>query len=262
MTPRSILPAALIFTLHLTSATNPVLAAMAIVESAIEDHGYPAGTMQILNHRCRSEGWEGPVGGSFGLAYRGGAKDLNDFLEAYAEVDFATLDLVVVDDTARTFFRRRPLDWSLSFQACLVGEDYKPILAEIRYCVTVHPEVGSVAWENVKIPEEIRVIDLRNQCLNERTRVFFQELTAVGFDVTASYRYGLVHFEARQRGTDPALFDAISSYQHGPVHFEPRQGPTDHSFIGKGRTESEALGSLVKEIKRRSDDSLFEASLR
>jgi len=221
MNRSSVFLMAFVVTIFLAFTPGLSTACMSSVDGDIVAQGFPAGTEAALNHRCRFEGVQGPMGG-VGLSYRGGTDDLNEFLERYAAIDFTTLELVVLDGTATTFFRRQPLDWDLVLEEAIGEERYR------RYCVTVHLGEGSIVWEDVSIPGELNLVDLRREALKEETRMYLGRFSSIGIDVKPGYDRGLIHFDAHERGTD-------------------------HRFAGKGRTELDALEDLARDVWLNSD---------
>ncbi|MHC4323370.1 MAG: hypothetical protein ACYSUX_03760 [Planctomycetota bacterium] len=150
-----------------------------------QDHGWPSGCVETANLTTRFGWWEGPPfgGGEYHFLYRCDNTDqFNQALEKFAAIDAKRLELVVHNGPKKDFMVDGRVDWtflawvpknwdslnnmSRNFYRPVDSDSKKPvpmakkIMPALRIDVYLGGE-NPIAWEDVKIPENLVVIDRR-----------------------------------------------------------------------------------------------------
>src|SRR5947209_18129814 len=91
----------------------------------VSDHNWPAGSLDVANHKSRLIWYEGPPfgGGEYSFVYRGDTATFNDVLAKFAQIKAPDLLVVVHDGVGETPFMGndrkggtadKSIDWSFT----------------------------------------------------------------------------------------------------------------------------------------------------
>ena len=155
-------------------------------EGPIRDHGWAAGTVETANLPTRFAWWEGPPfgGGEYHFLYRCRDTDqFNDALERFAAIEAKRLELVLHNGPKmHTFADGRRVDWTLlawvrknwdslnnksrDFYRSAGSDSSKPVPMAQKTMPAPRIDVylggeNPVNWKDVKVPENLVVIDQR-----------------------------------------------------------------------------------------------------
>jgi hypothetical protein len=144
----------------------------------VTDHNWPAGSLDVANHKARLSWYEGPPfgGGEWTFLYRGDTATLNEVLARFGQIKAPELLVVVHDGTLETTFvpNEKNADWafnvwvpenfyhlfgnpSSSFSAD--QPQYRTDLPAPR--LDVYVSEGRIDWDRVQVPQGVRVNDER-----------------------------------------------------------------------------------------------------
>jgi len=154
-------------------------------DESIYDRGWPSGCVETANLATRFSWWEGPPfgGGECHFLYRcDNTEQFNRALEKFAAIDAKRLELVVHNGPKKDFVVNGRVDWtflawipknwdslnnkSRNFYSPADSDSKKPVpmARKIMPAPRIDVYLGGenlIAWEDVKIPENLVVIDLR-----------------------------------------------------------------------------------------------------
>jgi hypothetical protein len=145
----------------------------------VENMGWPVGAERVANLSSRLGYWEGPPfgGGEYHFLYR--CKDTSEFNEAvkvFAEIRTPELELVVHDGPGHSYvFDDKQVDWTFTVWK---PENWHRLFSDPKgvffsdqsnFRKPVPPPTidvyigggGSIVWEEVEIPPNVRVVDKR-----------------------------------------------------------------------------------------------------
>jgi hypothetical protein len=150
----------------------------------VTDHDWPAGSLDLANHKSRLAWYEGPPfgGGEWTFLYRGDTATLNVLLTTFAQIKAPDLLLIVHDGVHNSSFlpadkNAKPdttVDWSFTvwtpqnfyqlfadpagFMAAQQPQ-YAGALPPPR--MDVYVAEGRIDWERVQVPAGVRIVDER-----------------------------------------------------------------------------------------------------
>src|SRR5438132_609283 len=152
----------------------------------VKDHNWPAGSLDVTNHRARLSYAEGPPfgGGEYMFYYRGDTQTLNDVLSKFAQIKAPDLLVIVHDGAGHSPFigggdrgKAKPDDsfdwmftvWTPENYYHLFGNPSSMLSADQPQYRTelpppqldVYVAEGRVDWERVQVPAGVRVVDER-----------------------------------------------------------------------------------------------------
>lgn len=148
----------------------------------VNDPGWPTGAAEVFNAESRVAWWEGPPfgGGQWHAECRGDAAKFNKVLAAFAKVDAKTKRLVLHDGVGQSFWLGHNLkeksadaakiDWIFMTWQPASWERLRKLPADLapRDAGEESPPAqidvytaGNIRWADVKVPEEVKVIDQR-----------------------------------------------------------------------------------------------------
>ena len=151
----------------------------------IEDRGWPQGTLDVANHHSRLMWWVGPPfgGGQYCFLYRSkDTEEFNHILRLFGKIRAPALELIVHDGPEHSHWVQRHaetkdngrIDWS--FTVWVPKNWYrlynKPGSLPFRYDpnfrkplapprIEVYIGEGTITWDDVKVPENVTLIDRR-----------------------------------------------------------------------------------------------------
>ena len=148
-------------------------------DDPVENMGWPVGAERVANLPSRLGYWEGPPfgGGEYHFLYR--CKETSEFNEAvkvFAEIRTPELELVVHDGPGQSHvFNKKQIDWALTLW---IPESWHRLFSDPKgvffsdqsnFRKPVPPPTidvyigggGSIVWEEVEIPPNVRVVDKR-----------------------------------------------------------------------------------------------------
>ena len=100
-----------------------------------------------------------------------GTNDFTDFLSVYSRIQSPSVELTIVDGPSERYRKKATTDWTLS-----IGS-YKKVTnanESVTYSKSVGPLTayigggGSVVWEDVHLPDGLRVVDLRKSSIADK----------------------------------------------------------------------------------------------
>jgi hypothetical protein len=150
----------------------------------LQDPGWPAGAVWIVNHPGRISWWEGPPfgGGQWHAECRGDAKDLNIVLADFAKLDANNKRIIVRDGVGNAFWINpnreaakkadARIDWTFIVWQPAHWEHLRGMLAnhsptdarDAKLGPPAEIEVytgGSIRWADVVVPKGLKLIDER-----------------------------------------------------------------------------------------------------
>lgn len=160
----------------------------------IQNRGWPAGSVELANLESRLGYWEGPPfgGGEYNFLYRcENTAEFNKVLKTFAAIHAKKLELIVRNGPEYSFWLKKDkeelsraenrVDWtftvwspeswdrlynsSKSFYFSDLPNFKKPVAAPR---VDVYVDGGSIVWQDVKVPENVKVIDKRPGSVSPR----------------------------------------------------------------------------------------------
>jgi hypothetical protein len=219
----------------------------------VRDHGWPAGSVKLANLPTRTRYLAGPTAGRYEFEYHGeNTTQFNEALAMLGVIDADRPELIVHNGPKIDYFKRNepkeekdridwtftvwnPQDWDRLFRGPRSHRIFgnhpnfgKPV-APPR--IDVYVGAGAVTWENVKVPENIVVIDKRPGSVSPEfagkglIRASVVEMTTNkpigGADVVVLKRKARNDYEQIKRGkTDKQGFCQIAQIPAG--HYEIR----------------------------------------
>ncbi|MHC4527958.1 MAG: carboxypeptidase regulatory-like domain-containing protein [Planctomycetota bacterium] len=138
-----------------------------------KDHGWPAGSVELANLPSRFIWWEGPPAGGGERHFHYRCQDTDEFNQAlttFAAIRASRLELVIHNGPKEEKDPEERADWTFTVWNpeswdCRHNKpksafylDRKPVPAPR---IDLYVGDGAVAWEKVKVPQNIRVVDKR-----------------------------------------------------------------------------------------------------
>lgn len=167
----------------------PVQEAFALItggegNNPIGDPGWPKGAAEIFNVQSRIAYWEGPPfgGGQWHAECRGDAKALSAVLADFAKLDVKNKRVVLHDGAGRSFWlnpNNEPakraaakMDWVFMVWQPKNWQHLRKLPADLNPTDGGDAESGppsqidvytggNVKWDDVKVPKELKIVDLR-----------------------------------------------------------------------------------------------------
>jgi len=158
--------------------------------AALEDRGWPTGSLEVANDLSRAAWWEGPPfgGGEHHFEHRGDAAVFNDVLKAFAKIRTPKRELVIHDGVHESFWLKlhggdtkidwtfivwHPASWHRLYnnpRSSFASDqpNFRQPVAAPRIDVYVD---GEIDWDSVVVPKGIEVIDQRASALGIMQKV-------------------------------------------------------------------------------------------
>jgi hypothetical protein len=177
----------LLLSVAAVSITSPQAFALIIGgegNSPLADPGWPKGAAAIFNDKSRIAYWEGPPlgGGQWHAECRGDAKALNAILAEFAKLDVKSKRIVIHDGVGQSFWLnansasdkrdQAKMDWSFMVWVPASWQHLRKLPADLNPTdgedakngppsqIDIYTG-GNIKWADVKVPEGIKITDLR-----------------------------------------------------------------------------------------------------
>ncbi|WP_425396821.1 carboxypeptidase regulatory-like domain-containing protein [Aeoliella sp.] len=195
-------------------------------DEPVENAGWPVGADVAFNVRERVAYWEGPPfgGGQFHGEYRGDTAALNEVLDIFKDIRNDNKRIVVEDGVGHSFWlnpnreadkeKRARIDWQLMVWSEPNWKQLSGMRADLNPTDPADREIGpptvltiytggNIVWDQVKLPEGVKVVDSRLSAHGFTTddgHVVEGQLTAKESGKPLAGQVDLVRYVAKKTG--------------------------------------------------------------